>query len=111
MDSGEDGDGMSEETIGKQLAEKIWELAMKKEHPELMKGYKPKPNWDKWVMNGEPLSTEQLHELIVSQSMTIDTALTRNGELVDALKRAQKLLQEGKFYEAWNEINKVLGIV
>ena len=32
-------------------------------------------------------------------------------ELVDALKRVRKLLQEGKFYEAWHEINKVLGIV
>ena len=63
------------------------------------------------TINGEPLSTEQLHELIVSQSMTIDAALTRNGELVDALKRVRKLLQEGKFYEAWHEINKVLGIV
>ena len=63
------------------------------------------------TMDGEPLTTEQLHELIVSQSMTIDTALTRNGELVDALKRVRKLLQEGKFYEAWHEINKVLGIV
>ena len=63
------------------------------------------------TINGEPLSTEQLHELIVSQAMTIDATLTRNGELVDALKRVQKLLQEGKFYEAWHEINKVLGIV
>ena len=61
------------------------------------------------TINGEPLSTEQLHELIVSQAMTIDKALTRNGELVDAFKRVQKLLQEGKFYEAWHEINKVLG--
>ena len=61
------------------------------------------------TINGEPLSTEQLHELIVSQSMTIDAALTRNGELVDVLKRVRKLLQEGKFYEAWHEINKVLG--
>ena len=61
------------------------------------------------TINGEPLSTEQLHELIVSQAMTIDATLTRNGELVDALKRVQKLLQEGKFYEAWHEINKVLG--
>jgi len=61
------------------------------------------------TINGEPLTTEQLHELIVSQAMTIDKALTRNGELVDAFKRVQKLLQEGKFYEAWNEINKVLG--
>lgn len=33
---------MSEENIGKQLAEKIWELAMRKEHPELMKDYEKK---------------------------------------------------------------------
>lgn len=60
------------------------------------------------TINNEPLSAKQLNELIVSQSMTIDATLTRNGELVDALKRVQKLLQEGKFYEAWIEINKVL---
>ena len=69
------------------------------------------PTTDKWVMNGEPLSTKALHEIIVSQSMTIDATLTRQGELVDALKQSQKLLQEGKFYEAWYEINKALGIV
>jgi flagellar biosynthesis regulator FlbT len=82
----------------------------------------PKPNWIggakdgrfscaamPLTMNSEPLSSKQLHEFIVSQSMTIDATLTRNGELVDALKRVQKLLQEGKFYEAWIEINKVLG--
>ena len=60
------------------------------------------------TINGQPLTNKQLHELIISQSMTIDAALTKNGELVDALKRVQKLLQEGKFYEAWHEINKVL---
>ena len=60
------------------------------------------------TIDGQPLSTKQLHELIVSQSMTIDRLLTRNGELVDAFKRVQKLLQEGKFYEAWHEINKAL---
>ena len=39
------------------------------------------------TINGQPLSMKQLQELIVSQSMTIDAALTRQGELVDALKR------------------------
>ena len=33
------------------------------------------PTTDKWVINGEPLSTMQLHELITSQAMTIDRLL------------------------------------
>ena len=61
------------------------------------------------TIDGQPLSTKQLHELIVSQSMTIDTAMTRQGELVDALKRIRDMLQEGESYKAWIEINKVLG--
>lgn len=60
------------------------------------------------IINNDTLSAQQLHELIVSQSMTIDVALTRNGELVDALKRIRDLLINGKFYEAWIAINKVL---
>ena len=49
------------------------------------------------TINGEPLSTEQLHELIVSQNMTIDAALTRNGELVDALKQLHEIFKNGDF--------------
>jgi len=62
-------------------------------------------------INGEPLSTEQLHELIVSQSMTIDTALTRNGELVDALKQLHEIFKNGDFTTKHinDIINKALG--
>ena len=63
------------------------------------------------TINGEPLSTEQLHELIVSQSMTIDAALTRNGELVDALKRVHEIFKNGDFTTKHinDIINKALG--
>jgi len=72
----------------------------------------PKPIWIADYspsINGEPLSTKQLHEVIISQSMTIDACLTTIGELTDALKRVRKLLQSGEFYNAWHEINEVLG--
>ncbi len=61
------------------------------------------------TMNGEPLSTEQLHELIVSQSMTIDAALTRQGELMDALKRVRKLLKVGHYNQAMKILDMVTG--
>jgi wyosine [tRNA(Phe)-imidazoG37] synthetase (radical SAM superfamily) len=68
------------------------------------------------TINGEPLSTEQLHELIVSQAMTIDAALTRNGELVDALKRIIEMDElyfsyDASFHEAVDVAKKALGIV
>jgi predicted P-loop ATPase/GTPase len=80
----------------------------------------PMPTWnnpstDKWVMDSEPLSTKQLHELIVSQSMTIDRLLGEVERLKDCigllrnwakaypldmfpepdLKLARKLLEDG----------------
>jgi hypothetical protein len=61
------------------------------------------------TMNGEPLSTEQLHALIVSQSMTIDAALTRQGELMDALKRVRKLLKVGHYNQAMKILDMVTG--
>ena len=61
------------------------------------------------TINGEPLSTKGLHELIVSQSMTIDAALTKNGELVDALKRVRQLIQLGDYMQAMAIITMVLG--
>ena len=39
------------------------------------------------TINGEPLSTEQLREFIISQSMTIDRLLALNDEMIDALKK------------------------
>ena len=44
------------------------------------------------TINGEPLSTEQLHELIVSQSMTIDRLLTEIGRLNDDANEYGRLI-------------------
>ena len=93
----------------------------------------PKPTYI--TINGEPLSTKQLRERIGKEhgthyegcwqdhptcllvrlldeidklNMTSDAALTRQGELVDAMKRIREMLLKCKFYEAWIEINKVL---
>ena len=38
-------------------------------------------------INSEPLSTKQLHELIISQSMTIDRLLTDKGHYMDVMKK------------------------
>jgi hypothetical protein len=82
----------------------------------------PKPNWIggakdgrfscaamPLTMNSEPLSSKQLHEFIVSQSMTIDRLLTRNGEMVDAMKRVRQLLSQNKPLSAIEILDKVLG--
>ena len=66
----------------------------------------PKPTY--MTINSEPLSTKQLHELIVSQSMTIDAALTRQGELVDALKRIREYIKNGMPLSAIVVIDEVL---
>ena len=42
-------------------------------------------------MNGEPLSTKQLHELITSQAMTIDRLLGEVGKLKMYLDIEQKV--------------------
>ena len=39
------------------------------------------------TMNSEPLTNKQLHELIVSQSMTIDRLLTDKGHYMDVMKK------------------------
>ena len=39
------------------------------------------------IINGNPMSAKQLHEIIVSQSMTIDRLLTEIGRLNDENKR------------------------
>ena len=45
----------------------------------------PRPTY--MNMNNEPLSTKQLHEIIVSQSMTIDRLLTDKGHYMDVMKK------------------------
>jgi len=67
------------------------------------------PTTDKLVMNNEPLSNKQLHEIIISQSMTIDAELMRQGELMDALKRVRKLLKVGHYNQAMNILDMVTG--
>jgi hypothetical protein len=68
-----------------------------------------KNNYKDITINDEPLSTKQLHELIISQSMTIDAALTRQGELMDALKRVRKLLKVGHYNQAMKILDMVTG--
>ena len=67
-------------------------------------------------MDSEPLSTKQLHEIIISQNMTIDRLLDDKShymevvrKLYDDINRIKEMLIKCKFYEAWIEINKVLG--
>ena len=48
-------------------------------------------------INGEPLSTEQLHELIVSQSMTIDRLLGEVGRYRAALEQMRKQYKKGHY--------------
>ena len=80
----------------------------------------PMPTWnnpstDKWVMDSEPLSTKQLHEIIISQNMTIDRLLDDKShytdvvrKLYDDINKIKEMLIKCKFYEAWIEINKLI---
>ena len=80
----------------------------------------PMPTWnnpstDKWVMDSEPLSTKQLHEIIISQNMTIDRMLDDKShymevvrKLYDDINKIKEMLIKCKFYEAWIEINKLI---
>jgi len=80
----------------------------------------PMPTWnnpstDKWVMNSEPLSTKQLHEIITAQNMTIDRLLDDKShymevvrKLYDDINKIKEMLIKCKFYEAWIEINKLI---
>ena len=58
------------------------------------------PSTDKWVMNSEPLSTKQLHELIVSQSMTIDRLLGEVGRYRSVLIDVVELLSKSRRFSA-----------
>ena len=44
----------------------------------------PRPTY---TINSEPLSTKQLHEIIVSQSMTIDRLLADKCHYMDVMKK------------------------
>ena len=52
----------------------------------------PMPTWnnpstDKWVMNSEPLSTKQLHEIITAQNMTIDRLLDDKSHYMEVVRK------------------------
>lgn len=61
------------------------------------------------TLNGEPLSTKQLHEVIISQSMTIDRLLGEVGRYRAAMNEIELAVEE---YEKWGMgNNKVLDII
>jgi hypothetical protein len=65
----------------------------------------------KWnpSINGEPLSTKQLHEVIVSQSMTIDRLLGEVGRYRAAMEQMRKQYKKGHYIiQVTPEIAKVL---
>ena len=66
-------------------------------------------------MDNEPLTTKQLHEIIIAQNMTIDRLLVDKShymevvrKLYDVINRIKEMLIKCKFYEAWIEINKLI---
>jgi|GEM_PF-4488674 hypothetical protein len=52
---------------------------------------------DEYIINGEPLSTKQLYEIITSQNIRNDQTLIKNGKLVKALKEIQQIIN-GTYY-------------
>ena len=64
----------------------------------------------KWnpTINSEPLSTEQLHELIVSQSMTIDRLLGEVGRYRSVLTEIVELLSKSRRFTAWYKAKTAL---
>lgn len=72
----------------------------------------PKPIWIADYspsLNGEPLSTKQLHEVIVSQSMTIDRLLGEVGRYRAAMEQMRKQYKKGHYIiQVTPEIAKVL---
>ena len=59
-------------------------------------------------INGEPLSTKQLHELIVSQSMTIDRLLGEVGRYRSVLTEIVELLSKSRRFTAWYKAKTAL---
>jgi hypothetical protein len=64
----------------------------------------------KWnpSLNGEPLSTKQLHEVIVSQSMTIDRLLGDVNRYKQAFVELGECLQKGNYIKAGGIIRELL---
>jgi hypothetical protein len=61
------------------------------------------------TLNGEPLSTKQLHEVIISQSMTIDRLLGEVGRYRAAMEQMRKQYKKGHYIiQVTPEIAKVL---
>ena len=71
----------------------------------------PKPIWIADYspsINGEPLSTKQLHEVIVSQSMTLDRLLGEVGRYRAAMERIKAHLIQGEWIEAMAIIREMV---
>jgi hypothetical protein len=64
----------------------------------------------KWnpSINGEPLSTKQLHEVIVSQSMTIDRLLGDVNRYKQAFVELGDCLQKGNYIKAGGIIREMV---
>ena len=60
------------------------------------------------TIDGQPLSTEQLHELIVSQSMTIDRLLGEVGRYRSVLTEIVELLSKSRRFTAWYKAKTAL---
>jgi hypothetical protein len=60
------------------------------------------------VIDGEPLSTKQLHELITSQSMTIDRLLGEVNRYKQAFVELGECLQKGYYLKAGWIIREML---
>ena len=61
------------------------------------------------TMNSEPLTNKQLHELIVSQSMTIDRLLGDKGQYIAVLRDVNECIERGAYNKAKIIIKDVLG--
>lgn len=59
------------------------------------------------TINGEPLSTKQLHEIITSQNIRNDTSLTQIDELMNTLKHIRKLLKVGHYDKVMKILDKI----
>ena len=77
----------------------------------------PMPTWnnpstDKWVMDSEPLSTKQLHEIIISQNMTIDRMLDDKSHYMEVVRKLyddiESLKKEIQFMTIANGFRDVL---
>lgn len=71
----------------------------------------PKPIWIADYspsINGEPLSTKQLHEVITSQAMTIDRLLGEVNRYKQAFVELGECLQKGNYIKAGGIIREMV---